>query len=118
VFVNCSRCCLTTHNLRNTLRIPIFVSPAAAARLAYLSREKGIAAACAKLGALYIISQKASLAPEDIVRDAPPDQFFGWQLYVQKDIRKSEAIIARINKLPSIKFIVLTLDARFLASGK
>ncbi|KAK4698017.1 hypothetical protein P7C71_g143, partial [Lecanoromycetidae sp. Uapishka_2] len=40
-----------------------------------------------------------------------PDQHFAWQLYVQVERKKSEDMLARINKLPNIKFIVLTLDA-------
>ena len=51
------------------------------------------------------------MTPEQIVQDAAPDQVFGWQLYVQTDRKKSEAMLARINKLKAIKFIVLTLDA-------
>ncbi|KAF2501184.1 putative mitochondrial cytochrome b2 [Lophium mytilinum] len=113
VFVDCSRCDMSTQILGNRLKVPVFVSPAAAARLAHPSGERGIAAACAKFGALYIISQNASLTPDDIVRDAPQDQVFGWQLYVEKDNAKNEANIARVSKLKAIKFIVLTLDAPF-----
>ncbi|KUI57836.1 Cytochrome b2, mitochondrial [Cytospora mali] len=47
-----------------------------------------------------------------IVRNATEGQVFGWQLYVQNDRRKSEAMLVRIKKLSKFfKFIVLTLDA-------
>ncbi len=72
--------------------------------------RKGIAQACGKFGALQMISNNASMTPEQIVKDKP-DQHFAWQLYVQVDRKKSEGMLARINKLPNIKFIVLTLDA-------
>lgn len=81
------------------------------ARLAHPDGEWGIAQACAKFGAMQIISQNASMTPEDIVRDAQPGQVFGWQLYVQNERAKSEAMLVRMNKLACVKFICLTLDA-------
>lgn len=81
------------------------------ARLAHPDGEWGIAQACNTFGALQIISQNASMTPEQIIRDAPPEQIFGWQLYVQTEVKKSEDMLARINKLDAIKFICLTLDA-------
>lgn len=113
VFVDCSRCSLSTTVLGHRLGMPIYVSPAAKARMAHPSGEAGIAAACAKYGALQIISHNASMNPIDIVRGAPENQVFGWQLYCLKDIRQSERRIQRINQIKEIRFIVLTLDAPF-----
>jgi isopentenyl diphosphate isomerase/L-lactate dehydrogenase-like FMN-dependent dehydrogenase len=81
------------------------------ARLAHPDSEWGIAKACKTFGALQIISQNASMTPEQIVRDAPPEQIFGWQIYVQTEVKKSEDMLARINKLDATKFVCLTLDA-------
>ncbi len=51
------------------------------------------------------------------MRNAAPGQVFGWQLYVQVDRRKSEEMLARINRLSDkIKLVCLTLDAA--APGK
>lgn len=111
IFVDCSRCDLSTTFLGNKLDLPIYVSPAAMARLAHPDGEWGIAQACKKYGAMQIISNNASMTPEQIVEGAGPDQTFGWQLYVQQERKKSEAMLARINKLDAIKFICLTLDA-------
>ncbi|CAG7937350.1 unnamed protein product [Penicillium olsonii] len=111
VFVDCTKCDLDTTVLGHKLNTPIYVSPAAMARLGHPSGEAGIAEACRNFGAMQIISNNASMTPEQIVQDASPDQVFGWQLYVQIDRKKSEAMLARINKLKAIKFIVLTLDA-------
>jgi isopentenyl diphosphate isomerase/L-lactate dehydrogenase-like FMN-dependent dehydrogenase len=111
VFVDCTNCDLDTEVLGHKLQTPIYVSPAAMARLGHPSGEAGIAEACRGFGAMQIISNNASMTPEQIVKDAAPDQVFGWQLYVQIDRKKSEAMLARINKLKSIKFIALTLDA-------
>ncbi|MBZ6432555.1 MAG: alpha-hydroxy-acid oxidizing protein [Acinetobacter pittii] len=111
VFVDCTECDLNTKLLDDHVSIPIYVSPAAMARLGHPSGEAGIAEACRSFGALQIISNSASMAPEQIVAGAAPGQIFGWQLYVQNDRTKSERMLARINKLSAIKFITLTLDS-------
>ena len=111
VFVDCTNCNTSTTFLGHRLQIPIFVAPAAMARLAHPDGEWGIAQACKIFGAMQIISNNASMTPEQIVKDAGPNQVFGWQLYVQRDRKKSEDYVARINKLDAIKFICLTLDA-------
>ena len=111
VFVDCERCDLDSSFLGHKLGMPIYISPAAMARLGHPAGEAGIAEACRSFGALQIISNNASMTPEQIVKDAAPDQIFGWQIYVQIDRKKSETMLARINKLKAIKFIVLTLDA-------
>lgn len=111
VFVDCVACDTSTSFLGHDVKLPIYVSPAAMARLAHPDGEWGIAQACSKYGAMQVISQNASMTPEQIVADATPGQVFGWQLYVQNERSKSEAMLARINALDSIKFITLTLDA-------
>ncbi|KAJ5966599.1 hypothetical protein N7481_013313 [Penicillium waksmanii] len=111
VFVDCTRCELDTTVLGHKVGLPFFIAPAAMARLGHPAGEAGMAEACRSFGAMQIISNNASMTPEQIVKDAAPDQVFGWQLYVQTDRKKSEAMLARINKLKAIKFIVLTLDA-------
>jgi L-lactate dehydrogenase (cytochrome) len=111
IFVDCTRCDTSTTMLGNKVNVPFFVAPAAMARLGHPDGEHGIAQACGTYGALQIISNNASQTPEQIVADSKPGQVFGWQLYVQEQRKKSEDMIARIHKLPQIKFIVLTLDA-------
>jgi L-lactate dehydrogenase (cytochrome) len=111
VFVDCVRCDASTTFLGHNVGLPIFVSPAAMARLGHPDGEHGIARACAKYRAMQIISNNASQRPEEIVAGASPDQIFGWQLYVQDEREKSVKMIQRIHKLPNVKFICLTLDA-------
>ncbi|PGH09851.1 hypothetical protein AJ79_05577 [Helicocarpus griseus UAMH5409] len=112
VLVDCTECSLSTSIFGNKVGLPIYISPAAIARLAHSSGEMGIASACSKFNALQIIATNASISPPDIVR-AGPGAVFGWQLYVLKDIRATERTLARIRAIPEIKFIVLTLDAPF-----
>ena len=52
------------------------------------------------------------MTPEQIVAEGKPGQSFGWQLYGQTDLKKSEDMLARINRLSKqVKFVCLTLDA-------
>lgn len=112
VFMDCTSCDSSTTLLDTKVGLPIFVAPAAMARLGHPDGEQGIARAAAKFGALQIISNNASMTPEQIVSDAQPGQMFGWQLYVQNDRAKSEAMLRRINKMSDkFKLICLTLDA-------
>ena len=113
VFVDCTACSTTTTLLGGTATVgtPLYVSPAAMARLAHPDGEAGIARGISPFGAMQLVSNNASQTPEQIVADAAPDAIFGWQLYVQTTRAKSEVMLARINKLPNFKCIVLTLDA-------
>ncbi|KAI1087628.1 FMN-dependent dehydrogenase-domain-containing protein [Rostrohypoxylon terebratum] len=112
VFIDCTQYSLQTTLIGNPVGLPIFVSPAAMARLAHASGEAGIASACSSFRALQMISKNASMSPGDIVR-AGPAATFAWQLYVLKDLAVTERTLAQIRRIPQIKFIVLTLDAPF-----
>ncbi len=111
IFVDCTCCDTSTTLLGQKVGVPFFVSPAAMARLAHPDGERGIARACARYGAVQLISNNASQTPEQIVDGAPSDQVFGWQLYVQTERAKSEVMLARVRKLKNVKFVCLTLDA-------
>ncbi|CAG8882752.1 unnamed protein product [Penicillium egyptiacum] len=116
VFVDCRTCELGTNLLGHKVGLPIFVSPTAMARLGHPTGETGIAEGCRSFRALQIIANNSSLPPEEVVANAPPTQIFGWQLYVQLNRKLSESMLARVNRLDQIKFVVLTLDAP--VSGK
>ncbi|KAM5360612.1 hypothetical protein ACJZ2D_013635 [Fusarium nematophilum] len=112
VFVDCTACDLTTTLIGNKVGLPVFVAPAAMARLAHPDGEQGIAKACSRFGAMQIVSNNASMTPEQVIQGAKPGQTFGWQLYVQNQREKSEAMLKRINSMRDYyKFICLTLDA-------
>lgn len=112
VFVDATHCDLSTTLLGGDIRVsmPLFVCPAAMAKLAHPDGEHGIAKACGKFGAMQIMSNNASQTPEQIVEGAMPDQIFGWQLYILKLREKSETMLAKVAKIPNIKFVCLTLD--------
>ena len=113
MFVDCTRCDTSTRLLRGAVAVdvPFYVAPAALARLGHGDGERGIARACARFGALQIISNAASQTPEQILDGAPEHQVFGWQLYVHPQRERSEEMLRRVNRLAGVKFICLTLDA-------
>lgn len=112
VFVNVKQCDMSASLLGQKVDLPIFVAPAAMARLAHPDGELGIARAASQFGAMQIVSNNASMTPEQIIEGSPPDQMFGWQLYVQDSREKSVAMLRRINAMKDrYKFICLTLDA-------
>ncbi|CAK7244561.1 MAG: hypothetical protein STHCBS139747_006105 [Sporothrix thermara] len=111
VFNDCTQCDMSTTLLGHKVGLPLYVSPAAMARLAHPDGEAGIAKGISRFGGMQIVSHNASMTVEQIVADAPADQVFGWQIYVQNDRKKSENMLARVGKLPNYKYIVLTLDA-------
>jgi isopentenyl diphosphate isomerase/L-lactate dehydrogenase-like FMN-dependent dehydrogenase len=117
VFNDCTKCDTSTTLLGHKVGLPLYVSPAAMARFAHPSGEQGIAQGISQFGGLQIISNNASMTPEQVVEGSLPGQIFGWQLYVQYERQRSEAMIARIAKMPDqYKFICLTLDA--VVAGK
>ncbi|PWW72563.1 hypothetical protein C7212DRAFT_359964 [Tuber magnatum] len=90
---------------------PVFVAPAALARLAHPSGEAGIAEACGREGVLQCISNNASLKPEQIMTGRVSDKQPTWfQLYVKEERGKSEALLERVDAL-GFTAVVLTLDA-------
>lgn len=112
VFVDCTQASTETTLLGHKVGTPLYVAPAAMARLAHPDGEAGIAKGISRFGAVQVVSNNASMTPEQVVAQAGPGQVFGWQIYVQNDRRKSEAMLQRINKLRDhFKFVTLTLDA-------
>lgn len=110
VLINVKECNISTTIIDQKVGLPVFISPIAMAGLAHPTGEAGISAGCAAFGAMHIISNNASMVPEQIVAGAPPEQVFGFQLYIQTDRIESEVVLKRVNKIPAIKCIVLTVD--------
>ncbi len=111
IFIDCTKCDLRTNLLGHNVGMPLYVSPAAMARLGHPDGEHGIQKGIEDFGAMQIISNNASQTPEEIVAGAKEGQVFGWQMYIQSDRAKSIAMLKRVHKLARIKFVVITLDA-------
>ena len=100
-----------------TSSFPLFISPAAMARLIHPDGELAIARACLSRGVVQAISNNASYTASDIVsQPSVKYQPFIFQLYVNRVRSESEKLIAKIKSHPNIKGIMVTTDAA--AAGK
>ncbi|QRD89621.1 putative L-lactate dehydrogenase [Aspergillus flavus] len=89
--------------------LPLFVSPAAMAKMVHPDGELAIARGCAKYGVGQCISTNASYTVSDITACAPGHPFF-FQLYINRDRAASEQLLRRVEK-SGIKAVFLTVDA-------
>lgn len=96
---------------------PLFVSPAAMARLIHPDGELAIGRACKSRNIIQAISNNASYSATDIV-DQPgvSDHPFIFQLYVDKRKEKTNTLLAQVKSHKNIKAIMVTVDAA--AAGK
>ncbi|KAI9815102.1 MAG: Cytochrome b5 domain-containing protein 1 [Pycnora praestabilis] len=91
------------------VQMPLFVSPAAMAKLVHPEGELALARGCASQGVIQCVSTNASYPLSEIVPEAPNHPFF-FQLYVNKDRSKSEALLKQV-KAFGIKAVFVTVDA-------
>jgi L-lactate dehydrogenase (cytochrome) len=90
------------------LNLPIFIAPAGAARTAGPDGELALARAAAATGIIHCISTVASYPLQEIL-DATPERAF-FQLYVNRDRQKTEAIVRQVTESGNIKAIFVTAD--------
>ncbi|KAJ5894923.1 hypothetical protein N7495_006614 [Penicillium taxi] len=90
--------------------LPLFVSPAAMAKLIHPDGECAIARACENKGIMQGISNNSSYTMEELRTAAPSADFF-FQLYVNRDREKSAALLRECSANPNIKAIFVTVDA-------
>ncbi|PYI04312.1 hypothetical protein BO78DRAFT_398985 [Aspergillus sclerotiicarbonarius CBS 121057] len=100
----------TTTLLGVDTRLPLFVSPAAMAKLIHPDGELAIARACEKKGIFQGVSNNSSY-PQEELRNAAPSANFFFQLYVNRDREKSAALLRQCSANPNIKAIFVTVDA-------
>lgn len=80
------------------------------ARLAHPEGELAIARGCGTENIIQTISSNASYPLSDIVKAGPPDQPFFFQLYVNSDRHKTEALLRKAKAL-GVKAVLVTVDA-------
>ncbi|KAJ5708631.1 hypothetical protein N7488_008432 [Penicillium malachiteum] len=96
--------------LGGNYKLPLFVSPAAMAKLIHPEGECAIARACEKKGIIQGISNNSSFTMDEL-RDAAPGTSFIFQLYVNRDREKSAELLRQCSANPNIKAIFVTVDA-------
>ncbi|KAK1094232.1 hypothetical protein LTR48_000776 [Friedmanniomyces endolithicus] len=104
-----SRVDTSTTILGNKVKVPIFICPTGLAKMIHPEAEKALARAAKATGIIEILSTSASHPVEDIVAQAPDHPFF-FQLYVNRDRKKSEELLAKVNRL-GLKAVFVTVDA-------
>lgn len=91
--------------------LPIYTSPVGLGKLVHPDGECAIAQADGKEGIIQVVNTVSSMPIEAImkarVRD---DQPVFWQLYLDKDLEKSKAFVARVERC-GVKAIWLTVDS-------
>ncbi|KAK9468640.1 FMN-dependent dehydrogenase-domain-containing protein [Lipomyces arxii] len=111
VLIDITKADTTSSILGVKTTLPVFVCPAALARLAHPDGEKAIARAAGKQGIVQMVSNNASLNYTDIVTaKIKPDQPFMFQLYVHSDRARSERLLKDIVKA-GCRAVVLTVDS-------
>ncbi|CAK4011693.1 Cytochrome b2, mitochondrial [Lecanosticta acicola] len=97
--------------LGHEVNVPIFVAPAAMVKLIHPEGEKAIARGCLREKIAQGISTNASFPVEEIVQSIPGGgHAFFFQLYVNKDRRKSEELLRHVRSL-GINTLLVTVDA-------
>ncbi|KAH8745573.1 mitochondrial fmn-dependent dehydrogenase [Diaporthe sp. PMI_573] len=89
--------------------LPIFISPAAMAKLGHPLREVNLTRAAAKYGVVQAISANASCSLEQIFEARKEGQALLYQIYIDRVRSVSEKILRKVEKLGA-KAIVFTVD--------
>jgi L-lactate dehydrogenase (cytochrome) len=116
VLTDVSNVSTRTSILGHSVSSPIFASPTSLGKTVHPEGEKGLARACSALGIAQAVSTSASYPLDEIMSCVPVSPtgqkkipiFF--QLYVDRDRSKSEALLRRAGKL-GIAGLILTVDA-------
>lgn len=90
--------------------LPVFICPAALARLGHPEGEVNIVQAAAKEGVAQGLSINASCSLDEIKEAKTPDQTLFFQIYLDRNRKNSENLLRRVEK-DGYKGIILTVDS-------
>ncbi|KAL2669970.1 hypothetical protein Neosp_014848 [[Neocosmospora] mangrovei] len=90
------------------LDIPVYISPTGAAKTGGAEGELTLARGAAAGGIVHCFATPSSYPHDEILDETPRQAFF--QLYVNKDRKKSEAAIRQMDASGKIKAIFVTID--------
>lgn len=89
--------------------MPVWICPMGIAKTAGPEGETALGAGAAASGIVHCVSTVASYPVEDILSSAPDNPFF-FQLYVDKQRHKSEALLRKLEGLEQVKALMITCD--------
>ena len=94
--------------------MPVYVSPSGLAKYAHPEAECAFASGAGKEGLIQVIPTSPSMSIEKIVGSrVSQDQPVFFQLYLNRDFQKAEAMVRRVEKL-GVSAIWLTVDSPVL----
>lgn len=89
----------STTILSHATSLPVYMSPVGIAKLAHPEGERALARAAGKEGLIQVLANGASTPIEGVMESrARPDQPVFFQLYVNREIKKSEDMVRRAEK--------------------
>ena len=110
VMRNVSKPSIDSRMLGCDVSMPVWICPMGIGKTGGPEGEKALAAGAASSGIVHCVSTTASFGIEDIIASAPSTQPFFFQLYVDRQRHKTEALLQRVNSLKQIKAIFVTAD--------
>lgn len=90
--------------------MPVWICPMGIAKTAGPEGETALGAGAAASGIIHCMSTTASMGVEEILASTPPTYPFFFQLYVDKQRNKTEAVLQKLEKMEQIKALFITVD--------
>ncbi|EXJ89623.1 L-lactate dehydrogenase (cytochrome) [Capronia epimyces CBS 606.96] len=90
--------------------LPVFISPAGLSKTGGPEGEIALSRGAAETGIIQIISTNASFPLSEILKAAPEDHPFFFQLYINKDRSKTEELLRLVNSKQQVRALFVTVD--------
>lgn len=90
--------------------MPVFIDPMGIAKTAGPEGETALGRGAEAAGIVHCVSTPSSYPLEDVVASTSKGQPFFFQLYVDKQRHKSEAALRKLEGLPQVKAVFITVD--------
>lgn len=91
------------------VEMPVWIAPMGVAKTAGPEGETALGAGAAASGIILCMSTAASFGTEEILASAPQNPFF-FQLYVDKQRHRSEAVLKKLQTYKQVKALFITVD--------
>nr|POF16704.1 cytochrome b2, mitochondrial [Quercus suber] len=92
------------------VRMPVFICPMGLAKTSGREGEAALARGAARGGIVHCVPTTASMSVEEVLGSTPPTYPFFYQLYVDQQRSKTEAILRKLEGLEQVKALFVTVD--------
>lgn len=99
-----------TKMLGQEVTMPLLIAPMGIAKTAGDEGELALGAGAARGGIIHVQSTAASFSVEDILAAVPKTHPYFFQLYVDRNRKKTEELLQRLETMDQIKAIFVTVD--------